>query len=55
MVQRLYAAHNAGAVQAERGRILAEALREEHFKDGGRRARGLDGEPNDIAWMDVEL
>ncbi|MFF2549064.1 telomere-protecting terminal protein Tpg [Kitasatospora sp. NPDC058063] len=55
VAQRLYAARDAGAGQAEQERILAEGLREEYFKDGGRRARGLDVELNDIAWMDVEL
>ncbi|MET8630562.1 replication-relaxation family protein [Kitasatospora sp. NPDC004669] len=46
---------DAGATQARQEAILAEALREEYFKDGGRRARGLDVELNDVAWMDVEL
>ncbi|MFI6155149.1 telomere-protecting terminal protein Tpg [Kitasatospora sp. NPDC051170] len=55
VAQRLYEARDAGAGQAEQERILAEALREEYFKDGGRRARGLDVELNDIAWMDVEI
>ncbi|MEV7189993.1 XRE family transcriptional regulator [Kitasatospora sp. NPDC093102] len=55
VAQRLYAARDAGASQAQQERILAEALREEYFKDGGRRARGLDVELNDVAWMDVEL
>ncbi|MFF2566226.1 telomere-protecting terminal protein Tpg [Kitasatospora sp. NPDC058060] len=55
VAQRLYAARDAGAGQAEQERILAEGLREEYFKDGGRRARGLDVELNDVAWMDVEL
>ncbi|MFF2659696.1 telomere-protecting terminal protein Tpg [Kitasatospora sp. NPDC058032] len=51
----LYEARDAGATQAQQERILAEALREEYFKDGGRRAQGLDVELNDIAWMDLEL
>ncbi|MFJ9448240.1 telomere-protecting terminal protein Tpg [Kitasatospora sp. NPDC101235] len=55
VAQRLYAARDAGASQAEQERILAEGLREHYFKDGGRRASGLDVELNDIAWMDVEL
>ncbi|GAA2753219.1 hypothetical protein GCM10010440_72440 [Kitasatospora cinereorecta] len=55
MAQRLYAARDAGASQAEQERILAEGLREHYFKDNGRRAAGLDVELNDIAWMGVEL
>ncbi|MFJ9447004.1 telomere-protecting terminal protein Tpg [Kitasatospora sp. NPDC101235] len=55
VAQRLYAARDAGASQAEQERILAEALRDAYFKDGGRRASGLDVELNDVAWMDVEL
>ncbi|MFE2729414.1 telomere-protecting terminal protein Tpg [Kitasatospora sp. NPDC059327] len=54
VAQRLYAARDAGAGQAEQERILAEGLREHYFKDGGHRARGLDVELNDIAWMDLE-
>ncbi|MFE2413463.1 telomere-protecting terminal protein Tpg [Kitasatospora sp. NPDC059408] len=55
VAQRLYAARDAGAGQDEQERILAEGLREHYFKDNGHRARGLDVELNDIAWMDVEL
>ncbi|GAA2773497.1 hypothetical protein [Kitasatospora cinereorecta] len=55
VAQRLYVARDAGAGQDEQERILAEGLREHDFKDDGRRARGLDVELNDIAWMDVEL
>ncbi|MFC5647373.1 telomere-protecting terminal protein Tpg [Kitasatospora cinereorecta] len=55
VAQRLYAARDAGASQAEQERILAEGLREHYFKDNGRRAAGLDVELNDIAWMGVEL
>ncbi|MFH8385337.1 telomere-protecting terminal protein Tpg [Kitasatospora sp. NPDC018058] len=55
VARRLYEARDAGATQARQEAILAEALRDEYFKDGGRRARGLDVELNDIAWMDVEL
>jgi hypothetical protein len=54
VAQRLYAARDAGAGQAEQERILAEGLREHYFKDNGHRASGLDVELNDIAWMDVE-
>ncbi|MFJ8443981.1 telomere-protecting terminal protein Tpg [Kitasatospora griseola] len=55
VAQKLYAAREAGAGQAEQERILAEGLREHYFKDNGRRASGLDVELNDIAWMDLEL
>ncbi|MFF2148781.1 telomere-protecting terminal protein Tpg [Kitasatospora sp. NPDC058190] len=55
VAQRLYEARDAGASQDEQERILAEGLREHYFKDNGHRARGLDVELNDIAWMDVEL
>jgi hypothetical protein len=54
VARRLYAARDAGATQAQQEAILAEALRDEYFKDGGRRARGLDVELDDVAWMDVE-
>ncbi|AUY53690.1 terminal protein Tpg-like protein [Streptomyces sp. CB01881] len=55
VAQQLYAARDAGASQDEQERILAEGLREHYFKDNGHRARGLEVELNDIAWMDVEL
>ncbi|MFJ1933410.1 hypothetical protein ACIOGZ_12245 [Kitasatospora sp. NPDC088160] len=55
VARRLYEARDAGATQAQQEAILAEALGEHYFKDGGRRARGLDVELNDVAWMDVEL
>ncbi|MFE7529420.1 telomere-protecting terminal protein Tpg [Kitasatospora sp. NPDC057542] len=55
VARRLYEARDAGATQAQQERILAEALREHYFQDRGHRARGLDVELNDIAWMDVEL
>ncbi|MEV7189686.1 helix-turn-helix transcriptional regulator [Kitasatospora sp. NPDC093102] len=54
VARRLYAARDAGATQAQQEAILAEALRDEYFKDSGRRASGLDVELNDIAWMDLE-
>ncbi|MDH6710124.1 transcriptional regulator with XRE-family HTH domain [Kitasatospora sp. MAA19] len=54
VAQCLYAARDAGASQAEQEKILAEALGEHYFRQGGR-ARGLDVELNDIAWMDLEL
>ncbi|MFI6849689.1 XRE family transcriptional regulator [Kitasatospora sp. NBC_00085] len=55
VAQRLYEARDAGATQTQQEAILAEALRDEYFKDGGRRVRSLDVELNDVAWMDVEL
>ncbi|MEU1510029.1 XRE family transcriptional regulator [Kitasatospora sp. NPDC005748] len=54
VAQKLYAARDAGASQAEQERILAEGLREHYFKDNGHRARGLDVELNDVSWTDVE-
>ncbi|MFH8385544.1 hypothetical protein ACH4E7_32195 [Kitasatospora sp. NPDC018058] len=44
VARRLYEARDAGASQARQGAILAEALRDEYCKDGGRRARGLVAE-----------
>ncbi len=55
VAQQLYEARDAGASQAEQERILAEALREHYFKDSGHRARNLDVELNDIAWLDLEI
>ncbi|MFD5921776.1 telomere-protecting terminal protein Tpg [Kitasatospora sp. NPDC058201] len=55
VAKKLYEARDAGATQAQQERILAEGLREHYFKDNGHRARGLDVELNDIAWLDVEL
>ncbi|MET8702050.1 hypothetical protein ABZW10_24730 [Kitasatospora sp. NPDC004723] len=52
--QALYAARDAGADQAEREQIPADALGEHCFRQGGR-ARCLDVGLNDIAWMDLEL
>ncbi|MFD4905192.1 telomere-protecting terminal protein Tpg [Kitasatospora purpeofusca] len=54
VAQQLYAARDAGAGQAEQEQILADALGEYYFRQGGR-ARRLDVELNDIAWMDIEL
>ncbi|MFF8775244.1 telomere-protecting terminal protein Tpg [Kitasatospora sp. NPDC015120] len=54
VAQALYAARDAGADQAEQEQILANALGEHYFRQGGR-ARRLDVELNDIAWMDLEL
>ncbi|MFJ2582750.1 telomere-protecting terminal protein Tpg [Kitasatospora aureofaciens] len=55
VARRLYAARDAGATQAEQEQLLADALGEHYFKDGGRRAAGLDVALNDVAWMDMEL
>ncbi|MFE2106945.1 telomere-protecting terminal protein Tpg [Kitasatospora sp. NPDC059463] len=54
VAQALYAARDAGADQAAQEQILADALGEHYFRQGGR-ARRLDVELNDIAWMDLEL
>ncbi|MFE5584099.1 telomere-protecting terminal protein Tpg [Kitasatospora sp. NPDC056531] len=55
VAQALHAARDTRATQAQQEAILAEALGERYFKDGGRRARGLDVELNDVARMDVEI
>ncbi|MFB7678307.1 XRE family transcriptional regulator [Kitasatospora purpeofusca] len=54
VAQQLYAARDAGAGQAEQEQILADALGEYYFRQGGR-ARRLDVELNDIAWLDIEI
>ncbi|MFI5534529.1 telomere-protecting terminal protein Tpg [Kitasatospora sp. NPDC051853] len=51
---RLYQARDAGASQAEQEQILADALGEHYFKDGGHRAAGLGVELTDIEWIDLE-
>ncbi|MER5636893.1 XRE family transcriptional regulator [Kitasatospora sp. NPDC002227] len=55
VAQRLYAARDAGATQAQQEQILADGLRDHYFRDNGHRATGLDVELNDLAWMDLEL
>jgi transcriptional regulator with XRE-family HTH domain len=55
VARRLYEARDAGASQAQQEQLLADALQEHYFKDGGRRASGLVAEINGLNWMDVEL
>ncbi|MGW4898665.1 hypothetical protein ACWEQL_41500 [Kitasatospora sp. NPDC004240] len=47
-------ARDAGAGQAQQEAILADALRDHYFQDRGHRARGLDVEPDDVSWTDLE-
>ncbi|WP_398901855.1 telomere-protecting terminal protein Tpg [Streptomyces sp. 1114.5] len=54
VARRLYAARDSGASQDRQEAILAEALRDDYFKDGGRRARSVDVELSNIAWMDIK-
>ncbi|MFI5532182.1 telomere-protecting terminal protein Tpg [Kitasatospora sp. NPDC051853] len=51
---RLYAARDAGAGAAEQEQILADALGEHYFKDGGHRAASLGVELTDLEWIDIE-
>jgi transcriptional regulator with XRE-family HTH domain len=51
---RLFAAHDAGAPEADLQGIVAEGLQEVYFKDGGRRAAGLLVRFNDIDYFDVD-
>ncbi|MFE5585646.1 hypothetical protein [Kitasatospora sp. NPDC056531] len=55
VAQRLYAARDAGASQADQEQILADALSEHYFRQRGSRAGSLDAEINSVEWMDIEL
>jgi transcriptional regulator with XRE-family HTH domain len=55
VARRLYAAIDAGASQAQQEQLLAGALQEHYFKDGGRRASGLVAEINGMNWADFEV
>lgn len=50
VARELFAARDAGAGEAQQMVILARALGHAYFRDGGRRAHGLD-----IAFSDVEF
>ncbi|MFH8387672.1 telomere-protecting terminal protein Tpg [Kitasatospora sp. NPDC018058] len=52
---RLLDAHAAGAGEQELEQLLAQALGEHYFRDGGRRAGGLDVELTGVQWADVEI
>ncbi|MER6958688.1 XRE family transcriptional regulator [Streptomyces sp. NPDC000618] len=53
--QRLFDARDQGASDAQMRGIVAEGLQETYFKDGGRRADGLEVELNDIDYIDVSF
>jgi transcriptional regulator with XRE-family HTH domain len=55
VARRLYEAIDAGASQAQQEQLLADALQEHYFKDGGRRASGLVTEINGLQWADFEV
>lgn len=52
---RLFEAQDAGATEDGLRRIAAQALGEVHFRDGGRRAQGLEVEFTDIEQVDFGL
>ncbi|WP_441248355.1 telomere-protecting terminal protein Tpg [Kitasatospora sp. McL0602] len=55
VARRLYAAREEGASQARQEQVLAEALQEHYFKDGGHRASGLVAEISGMNWADFEV
>jgi hypothetical protein len=52
---RLFDAQDAGANEQQLRGLAAEALGEVYFRDGGRRAHGLDVELTDIEQMQFDL
>ncbi|WP_369162365.1 helix-turn-helix domain-containing protein [Streptomyces sp. R02] len=52
---RLFNAQDAGASEQQLRGLAAEALGEVYFRDGGRRAHGLDVELTDIEQMQFDL
>ncbi|TJZ57419.1 XRE family transcriptional regulator [Streptomyces piniterrae] len=50
---RLFQAQQQGANEQRLREIIAEGLQEMYFKDGGRRAQGLDVEITDIDYLDI--
>ncbi|MGW7433323.1 telomere-protecting terminal protein Tpg [Streptomyces sp. NPDC054861] len=52
---RLLDAQDQGATEQQMRRITAEALGEVYFRDGGRRAHGLDVEYTDVEYVAFEL
>lgn len=52
---RLFDAQDAGASEQQLRGLAAEALGEVYFRDGGRRAHGLDVELTDIEQMQFDL
>ncbi|WP_326600441.1 telomere-protecting terminal protein Tpg [Streptomyces sp. NBC_01803] len=52
---RLLAAHEAGAGEQQLTQLLGAGLGHAYFRDGGRRAHGLDVTVTDIDYLDIEL
>ncbi|MEV7077799.1 helix-turn-helix transcriptional regulator [Streptomyces sp. NPDC093516] len=52
---RLFNAQDAGASEQQLRDLAAEALGEVYFRDGGRRAHGLDVEFTDIEQLEIDL
>ena len=51
--QRLFDAQAAGATEEQLAAVIAQGLQEVYFKDGGRRAGGLQVELNSIDYLDL--
>jgi hypothetical protein len=51
--RRLFDARQQGATDQQMRDIVAEGLQEVYFKDGGRRAAGLEVALTDIDYFDV--
>ncbi|MEU5716166.1 XRE family transcriptional regulator [Streptomyces sp. NPDC020403] len=52
---RLFDARTAGATEQQLRAVIAEGLQEQYFKDGGRRAQGLQVEFTDIDYMEIDF
>jgi hypothetical protein len=52
---RLFDAQNAGAGEQQLRTLVAEALGEVYFRDGGRRAHGLEVEFTDVEHLEFDL
>ncbi|MGW4824287.1 telomere-protecting terminal protein Tpg [Streptomyces sp. NPDC004227] len=52
---RLFDAHDAGATEQRLRDIAAEGLGEVYFRDGGRRAHGLEVEFTDVEHLEFDL
>ncbi|WP_069170175.1 telomere-protecting terminal protein Tpg [Streptomyces griseus] len=52
---RLFDARTAGATEQQLRAVVAEGLQEQYFKDGGRRAQGVQVEFTDIDYMEIEF
>ncbi|MEV7238057.1 helix-turn-helix transcriptional regulator [Streptomyces sp. NPDC051020] len=51
---RLFDAQSIGATEQQLQNIAAEGLQEQYFKDGGRRAEGLEVEFTDIDYVELD-